>query len=265
MNGNVTVSVRSILLAGLVLLALVVAYLLGGRGDVVTSPASAAPQDAGTQERPRQMRMVGTGEASAVPDEMSFSLSVTAKRGDLDEALGAANRTTNRVLGVLADQGVKRSDVQTTGLQMYPEYDYPAYSPPVLTGYRVTQRARVHVRELTDGGSAVSAAVEAGGNGVRVRDIKLEVGDPDAVVGDARDAAVEEATAKARQYAEATGQELGDVVSVREVSSPTGTRDAMQASVMSYRAANLADLAKMPIRAGEDELRVRVEVVWDFA
>jgi hypothetical protein len=39
----------------------------------------------------------------------------------------------------------------------------------------------------------------------------------------------------------------------------------MQTSVMSYRAANLADLAKMPIRAGQDELKVRVEVVWDFA
>ena len=30
-----------------------------------------------------------------------------------------------RVLAALADQGVRDADVQTTGLQMYPEYDYP--------------------------------------------------------------------------------------------------------------------------------------------
>ena len=47
---------------------------------------------------------------------------------------------------------MKKADVQTTGLSMYPEYDYPAYSPPVLTGYRVTQKAQVHVRELAEGG-----------------------------------------------------------------------------------------------------------------
>ena len=43
MRGDVTVSVRSILLAGLVGLALVTAYLLGGQGDAVTASASAAP------------------------------------------------------------------------------------------------------------------------------------------------------------------------------------------------------------------------------
>ena len=80
------------------------------------------------------------------------------------------------------------------------------------------------------GGTAVAAAVEAGGNGVRVRDIRLEIGDPDAVLEQARDAAVEEATAKAEQYAEATGQALGDVVSIREVgvasSPPSRSRPA---------------------------------------
>ena len=59
----------------------------------------------------------------------------------------------------------------------------------------------MHVRELAKGGTAVAAAVETGGNGVRVRDIRLEIGDPDAVLEQARDAAVEEATAKAEQYA----------------------------------------------------------------
>ena len=195
---------------------------------------------------------------------MSFSLSVTSKRFDLDDALAASSATMRRVLGRLEGQGVKKADVQTSGLSMYPEYDYPAYSPPVLTGYRVTQRAQVHVRELANGGSAVAAAVETGGNGVRVSDIRLEVGDPDAVLEKARADAVDAATAKAEQYAGAAGQTLGDVVSIREVGAPH--RDLWSQSLSrtaSYGAADMATF-KLPIRAGKDDLKVRIEVVWEF-
>jgi uncharacterized protein YggE len=264
MSGNVTVSVKSILLAGLVLLGLVTAYLLGGNGDVVAPSAAAAPQDEPAAGTARTMKMVASGEATAVPDEMTFALSVTSKKLDLDDALAASSASMRRVLAVLEDEGVKRSDVQTTGLSMYPEYDYPAYSPPVLTGYRVTQKAQVHVRELAKGGGAVSSAVEAGGNGVRVSDIRLEVGDPDAVLSKARDAAVDSATAKAKQYAAAAGQTLGDVVSIREVSAPP-RRDVWSQSLTraTYDSANLAAF-KLPIRAGKDDLTVRIEVVWEF-
>jgi hypothetical protein len=167
-----------------------------------------------------------------------------------------------RVLGVLAQHGVEDADVQTTGLSMYPEYDYHSYGPPTLTGYRVTQRAKVGIDRLADGGRAVAAAIEAGGNGVRVRDIRLEVGDPEAVLGKARDAAVEAATTKAEQYAAATGQELGDVVSIREVGAglPAPGREL---AGLAYQSADMAR-ASLPVRAGKDDLRVRIEVVWAF-
>ena len=265
MERTVTVSVKGLLVAAVVLLALLAAYLLGGVGGTVPAPAGATA----TTERPqpaandvRTLRMVGAGEATVVPDQLTFSLSVTSKRLELDDALGSSSATMRRVLGVLEDLGVRSADVQTTGLQMHPEYDYPDYSPPVLTGYRVTQRAQVKVRELADGGKAVSAAIEAGGNGVRVGDIRLGVSDPDAALGKARDAAVEAATAKAQQYAAATGQSLGDVLALREVDSDTPRR----APVLSgYAARDSVELqAAMPVEAGRDDLKVRVEVVWAF-
>ena len=63
--------------------------------------------------------------------------------------------------------------------------------------------------ELDRAGDAITAAVRTGGNAVRVGDIRLLVGDREGVLKRARDAAVAEATAKAEQYAEATGQTLG--------------------------------------------------------
>jgi uncharacterized protein YggE len=124
----------------------------------------------------------------------------------------------------------------------------------------VTQRARVTVPELDRAGGAITAAVRTGGNAVRVGDIRLLVGDREGVLERARDAAVAEATAKAEQYAEATGQTLGAVLSLREVRAGS----ARPAYPVAYQALRAADVAKVPIKAGEDQVRVTVRVVWSF-
>ena len=262
MRGNVTVSVRSILLAGLVGLALVTAYLLGAQGDAVSPPANAAPGESAAKADRRLVSMVGTGEASGVPDQISFTLTASARRLDLDDAMTASSATMSRVLAELGKHGVEKSDAQTTGLSMHPEYEYHAYEPPTLVGYRVTQRATVKVDELAMGGPAITAAVGVGGNGVRVSGIRLGIGDPDAMLERARDAAVESATAKAEQYAAATGQSLGDVVSIREIGRPAQPRPQ---ELTVFRTLAAADALKaMPIRAGRDDLQVRIQVVWAF-
>lgn len=262
MERTVTVSVRGLLVAGLVLLALVAAYLLGGAGGAAPVPAQAAPvaQQPPAAVEQRTVRMSGTGEATVVPDELGFALSVTAEQGDLDQALATSTATLKRVLAALRAQGVREADVQTTGLQMHPEYDYPPYAPPVLTGYRVTQRAQVRVRELARGGEAVSAAIAAGGNAVRVSGIRLGVSDPEAALGRAREAAVAAATTKAERYAAATGQALGEVLTLREVG---GGRPPSPVVVTAQRALR-DELAALPVRAGKEDLAVRVEVVWAF-
>ena len=261
MDDTVTVSVRGLLVAAVALLALLAAYLLGGAGGAPAAPAQATPASTErvAKEAARTLRMVGTGEATVVPDQLGFTLSVTAEQPALDGALHRSSVTMRRVLAALREHGVRGADVQTTGLQMHPEYAYPTYGPPVLTGYRVAQRARVVVRELADAGDAVSTAVGTGGNAVRVTDIRLGVSDPEAALGRARDAAVEAATAKAEQYAAATGQSLGDVLGLREV----GGGGPRPQPVLSYRAA-AGDLAELPVRAGRDDLDVKVEVVWAF-
>ena len=263
MNGNVTVSVRSILLAVLAALALVVGYLLGSAGGGGT-PAQAA-DDQTQPQRARVLTMTGTGEASAVPDQLSFGVGVTLTRTDLGPALDAASATMDRVIASLGSYDVARSDVQTTDLSMSPVYDYHPYDPPTLVGYRVTQRATVLVKDLKHGGEAVAATVAAGGNDVRVSNLRLLVGDPDAATAKARDAAVAEAKAKAEQYAQASGQTLGEVMTLREVHvkplpSPTSQVQLLRGT-MSYDAAVKA----VPIRAGKESAAVTVRMVWELA
>lgn len=258
MDTSVTFSAKGILLAGLVLLALFTAYLLGGTGDPPGTPARA--DDAG-EGSPHRLTMVGVGESTAVPDQVSFTVAVHVLDPELEIALDESSGTMDRVLAALKDYGVTGRDVQTTGLSMDPVYDYPESGPPVLRGYRVTQRARVTVPELAKAGKAIASSVEAGGNRVRVSDIRLGIADPDAVLAAARTDAVERATAKAEEYADAAGQDLGSVVDLREVSGDTRT---VVEQPLSYARADLSAAKAVPIRAGESDLKARVRVVWEL-
>lgn len=257
------------LLGGLLLLALAVAYLLGsGAGsDAVAAPSGpSAPAvtgpDAGLAADARTLTMSGTGTANVVPDEVAFTVAVSVVRSSLDDALASTNSTLERVYRALEENGVVGKDVQTAGLSMEPVYDYHSYGPPTLRGYRVGQRASVVVRDLGDAGGAVSAAVAAGGDDVRVNGLKLQVGDPEAALEKARQAAIAEARTKAEQYAAATGQSLGDVLTLREV---RGAAARPQTLTYDRVAAGLAaDAGAVPIRAGRDEATVRVQVVWEF-
>jgi uncharacterized protein YggE len=259
MDRSVTVSMKGVLVALVVALALAVAYLLGSGGGT----AQAAPtqgQTATTDARPRTLVTTGTGSTVGVPDQLAFSVSVGLVRPTLNEAMAAANDRMGQVLTTLDGQGVRRSDVQTTGLQMNAVYDYHAYGPPTLRGYHVSQRAQVLVRDLSDGGRAVSAVVRSGGNDVRVSGLGLHISDPDSLLAKSREAAVKEATAKAQEYADATGQSLGPVMSLREVHA-----SAVAPRPLAFHRAALDAVKALPIRAGKDKLAVTVRIVWAFS
>jgi uncharacterized protein len=264
MDRHVTLSVKGMLVASVVALALVVAYLLGSGGGTAradTTATNGPAVDPAGLTRPRTLVMTGTGRTVGVPDEVVFTVSVGLVRPTLRTALADADATMNRVLASLDRVGVRRSDVQTTGLGMNAVYDYHPYSPPTLRGYRVSHRAEVLVRDLAVGGKAVTAAVAAGGDAVRVGGIGLRVADTNALLARSRAGAVKDATAKAQQYADATGQTLGSVLSLREVhaSSPTASRQ------LSFPRAALDGLhAPLPIRAGKDKLAVTVRIVWQL-
>ncbi len=265
MDKSINLSIRSLLTTGLVLFALVismaVAYLLGAeRGDAAAPPAT-APAAATTAPAPnRTLTMVGTGTATAVPDKIAFDVNVGLTRDDLDAALDETSTLMKSVLKALDQQDVDKSDIRTTGLGMNPVYDYEG-NTRVFRGYRVSQSLAV-VADLEGAGDIVPAIIAAAGNAARVGDLRLQVGDPEGVLAEARADAVAQARAKAEEYAEATGQELGDVITLTEV-APANDRDQMY-ELSAYRSEAVADTASLPIRAGESDLVARVQVVWQL-
>jgi uncharacterized protein len=261
MDRHVTLSLRGALVTLVAVLALAVAYLLGNAGTTAQASTDGPATDpAGNTSHPRTLVTSGTGKTVGVPDELTFSVSVGLTRSTLESALADANATMERVLARLDALGVRRSDVQTTGLQMNAVYEYHSSGPPTLLGYHVSQRAQVLVRDLTKGGRAVSAVVDAGGNDVRVSGLGLRIADTEGLLAKSRAAAMQEAEAKAQQYADATGQTLGPVLKLREVhaSAPSFSQS------LSFNRDALAGLKALPIRAGQDKLAVTVRIEWSF-
>lgn len=261
-------TVRSLALGAAAALTVVSAYAVGAAGgdggDVGSAAADAAgtgaaPTGSGEGDQRRTLSLQGTGESTGVPDQLTFRLAARAKADDVSTALGDASSTLRRVLGALREAGVRGKDVRTTGLSVQPDYAYYPSGPPVLTGYVATQSVSVLVRELADAGATITAATVAGGNAVRLSGVDLRIGDRDALLAEARDAAVGQARTKAEQYAAAAGDTLGAVLSVREVAARGG------APVPSaYGGLTRDAVAAVPIKAGTQDLRVTVAVVWEL-
>jgi uncharacterized protein YggE len=256
MDTTITIKTRTVVLTLVVMVALLAAYFLGSSRP--GSGSASAAEDPSTTPSP-QIVMTGTGEASGVPDEVAFDVTVTQTAGDVSTALDQAASAAHRVLAALGDAGVASKDVQTTGLSIRPQYDYVNGSS-VLTGYTASESLSVLVKKLSDAGDAITTAVDAGGNAVRVGNVRLKIGDTDALMEQARDDAVAQAKEKADQYAQAAGATLGSVVSVREVSASQPYPRSI-----AYLA-GAADAAKsIPIKAGSQNLKVTVKVVWSLS
>ena len=88
----------------------------------------------------------------------------------------AQNRTRmNATVQALKAQGIADRDIQTSNLNVAPQYRYVQNEAPVLTGYQVSNQVTVTVRDLKKLGGSVDATVGAGAN--QVNGISLGLAD----------------------------------------------------------------------------------------
>jgi len=230
------------------LVAVVLASVaLGSRRSTATPPAATTPPS---------IVVTGDGSVTGVPDMLGFNVRVSLTRPDVATAMDDASRSMKRVFAAV---GVQKKDIQTKGLSIDPSYLY-SNNTERLVGYTVTQSARIQVRDLRDAGRALAAAAAAGGNAVRIDGVGLSISDRSGLMAQARRAAVADARAKAQAYAGASGRHLGGVLSLKEVSRQPVAPDGFD------RLAGLSAVrsAAVPIRAGEKNMSVQIQIVWEL-
>jgi uncharacterized protein YggE len=156
-----------------------------------------------------------------------------------------------QVMEAERDEGVAEDYVRTVNVSIYPSYDQNGQR---ITGYVARHDLAVTLRDLSRAGTAISALVAAGGDAARLLGVSFTLEDDAALQEEARAAAFEAARAKAEQYAELTGRELGDVVEVREQVTPSGP--------IPYATGDAAMTEAVPLSPGSATVSVTASVRW---
>jgi uncharacterized protein len=254
---TITSSRRSFVILAVAAAAMVAAYLLGAARPSVANaaPASTVLATTGTPTATGGITVTGTGTVKGTPDTLTVSLSTTATGSTIDAALADATKAQNAVIGALKRNGVADKDLQTSNFSIQPDYT----NKGLPSGYVVTEGVSAKIHGLAKAGATLTAAVQAGGDNVRVDGVYVNIDDTDPLKGDARTAAVADAKQRAEQYAQASGRELGQVQSISEQSSYTPTPYAYD------RTSATAASAAVPVQAGTQDVSVTVTVVYAFA
>ncbi len=205
----------------------------------------------------------GTGIGKAVPDMALISLGVQRQAKTARAALSENNKAMAAVLAALKSLNVSGKDVQTSGFNIQPRYQYYKQSstggqrPPRIIGYMVSNQLTIRIRDLANLGEVIDKTVSLGVNSSG--NIRFLTQNPEAALSRAREMAMANAIDKAKTLTKAAGVELGKVISINENSGKALPRPMRQLAI-----ARTASAEAVPIAAGENSYRVSVQVSWEI-
>lgn len=215
------------------------------------TPAANAATISASQAAGR-ITVTGTGTVTGVPNQLAVFMSVQATSYDVTSALRQANVTVHKVTTALRDRGVAASDIQTSDLNISPNYN----DNGVVTSYGVTESLTATLNHLGMAGGQITAAVRAGGNAVSIDNVALNLTSTGPLMAAARAKAVADARAQAQQFAHALGEPLGAVISV----SPVPVQQPSPPEPEGFNTAT--SLHALRISPGTQQLSVSVTVVY---
>ena len=201
----------------------------------------------------------GTSSISLKADYASVNLGVNTKGATVAEAQAANSEIMDKVIAAIREQGIAEEDIVTNSFNVYPNYDYQ-YSKLTegdsVAGYQVENMLTVTIRDMTALSKVLDASMSAGANqsyGITFNSSK-QAETYDQALKDA----VADGARKAALLAEASGKELGELVSMEENQYSYNLYGA-SAKAMDSQAAGAT-----PILAGQITVNATVTLVYNF-
>jgi len=185
-----------------------------------------------------------------VPDVARVSFGVNVTKATVKAARATAAQQMTAIIEAVKGLGVADVDIQTTGLNLWPQY---ARNSTKVTGYTLTEQIVVTVRDLDRASDVVDTAMSKGAT--EMSGITFEMADPAKALNDARVAAIAAARTSAEAMATAARVSLGSVVSISDTSPgpivfPYQRMAAMEAAT--------------PIQPGSQDISATVSVVFEI-
>ena len=166
---------------------------------------------------PATLTVTGEGASDVAPDLATLTIGVTTTADTAANALTANSAALSVMLDRLRAAGIADRDLQTSNLSVNPQwsdYSKSSGSTTEISGYTVVNMVTVRIRQLDTLGAVLDAAVADGAN--TLNGLTFGLSNPRPALDAARQAAVEDARAKAELYAAAAGVGLGRIVQISE-------------------------------------------------
>jgi uncharacterized protein len=197
-------------------------------------------------------------EAKRVPDIANLSTGVVTQAADANAAMRANAEQMSKVVAAIKRAGIAERDIQTSGVNLNPQYRYAENQPPTITGYEARNTVNITVRDIAELGEILDALVAVGAN--QINGPSFDVDDKDSAYDEARRAAIDKAQARAEMYAKTLGMQVRRIVSISEGSS-FGPPVPMPMMAMARMEKAQADTSISP---GENTLSVNLDVVFEL-
>jgi uncharacterized protein YggE len=197
---------------------------------------------------------------TAEPDIVTIGAGVTTEAPTAVEAMRQNAAEMTRVIDRIKALGVAEKDIQTTGVNLSPRYDYDRDNrEQVFRGYTVSNRVSVKLREIDRTGEALDALVAAGATDISGPNFGLE--DDEAAKDAARERAIGRAAARARAYAATLGY---DGAKVLQISEAIQGRGPAPANAMREMAMDSMKVSATPIQPGMVETGVSISITYEL-
>ena len=223
-------------------------------------PATALAQDVTAIARPiagTRLDISATGTVTRVPDLAIISAGVVTRAPTASGAISENAARMERVRAALRRAGIEDRDIQTSSINLNPDYRYQENQPPVLTGYQASNSVSVKFRDIRNAGKILDALVAEGAN--QINGPTLTIDKPEAAYDEARTRALAVGRARAELYARSLGKRVVRLLSVSE-------SGGFNRPPMPYGRAEVAMAAdaKTSIEPGSQELKVTLGMSFEL-
>jgi len=153
-------------------------------------------------------------EVDVVPDVANITMGVFSENDTVSLAQEENTKMMNGLLERLKALGIPEEDIQTSYYDIYPTYDWSQEDGSELSGYGVSQKVTVKMKDVLMADKVVALAGELEINDVG--QLTYSVDERDAYVEQARKEALEKVAKKARVLSQALGVQMVGIVSYDE-------------------------------------------------
>lgn len=213
--------------------------------------------------------VTGEGSITLEPDLSLVNIGVETTAKTVAKARGEAATAMDSIVQAVKTHGLTELDVQTQSFNIWPMYDYHEVvergvrvRKQIVTGYRVNNSASIKIRDLSKVGIIIDDVATAAGNATRINGISFTREDPKPFLTGLREAAVNDALAKANHFATLTGVQVGPLMYIAEIGR--GSPVARDFGDMEIASARAMAAPQTSISGGELELKLNIQAVFSI-